>query len=59
MVVRNKLGFREVVKPVDSFGIPILHDENKTGIALVSGFQEEVIRAEVKHDINLTGGASY
>jgi len=56
MVRRNLHGFREVVKPVEAFGMAVLHDENNTGLAVISILQREIIRAEVKHIIYLNWG---
>jgi hypothetical protein len=36
MVGSNMEGFREVVEPVEAFGMTVLHDENKTGLAFIS-----------------------
>lgn len=44
------LGFGEVVQPVDSLGVAILHDEHEAGTALRPRKQREVVGAEVKHD---------
>jgi len=57
MVRRNGLGFREVMKPIEAFGMTVLHDENGTGLAIVTRNQNEIIRAKVKHREHLTGDA--
>src|SRR5512135_2040628 len=39
----NLLGFGEVVQPVDSLGVAILHDEHEAGTALRPRKQREVV----------------
>jgi hypothetical protein len=34
----------------------VFHDENGTGLAIVSGVEDEIIRAEVKHNGHLDLG---
>jgi len=57
MVMRNDLGFREVIEPIEAFGMTVLHDENNTGLAIITRGQKEIIRAKVKHKGFLTGDA--
>ena len=34
LVRRDYLGFREVIEPVQAFGVKVFHDKNHTGFAL-------------------------
>jgi hypothetical protein len=47
------------VEPIEAFGMAVFHDKNNTGLAIVSGVQHEIIRAEVEHSMNLTGDATF
>ena len=53
------MGFREVVKPIEAFGKTVLHDENQTGLAIITRVQDEIIRAKIKHKRNLSGDAAW
>jgi hypothetical protein len=37
--------------------MPVLHDENHTGLAVITRSESEIIRAKVEHKSNLTGDA--
>ena len=38
--------------------MPVLHDENHTGLAIITRMENEIIRAEVEHKSYLAGDAA-
>jgi len=56
VVVCDRLGFSEVVQPIDPASGMVLHDEDNTGAVFRPGEQEEIIGAEIEHEMEGQGG---